>query len=428
MRHKLNRTLALLLFSSGILTAQTTLWSDSFDTTDDTNFDLSSTEGRIAGTFAAETYLQSTRNQQEILNNQLYTRGAGGLRFENASNDPGAEGNMDHFDWAAGAPGAAILAANGFTVSFDWTPENNIDPQWISWNVGHPNADTNFRITQPANDYGVLLRNDGRSERWDNGANQGAGGNFTTAPGGGQTYAVSISFSLSSFAEGENVTAVTTVDGAEVANDIFQWDGNGGQIHMEFFTNKTANLIDNLTIATSNTSVYSFTLDGDSFGSAGSQGSDIGILTGLLDGTSTPSTFSLTNGEGDIDNDKFQITGDRLQIGTFDFTGDNSTNGQEFNVRISASNDSGPQTEERSFVLRVVKDDDNDDLVDDWENLWAGNLNDLSGDPGTSDFDNDGLSDLEEFQLSNGSYPERAAYPDINPTDDDTDKDTLKDG
>ncbi len=62
----------------------------------------------------------------------------------------------------------------------------------------------------------------------------------------------------------------------------------------------------------------------------------------------------------------------------------------------------------------TVSDDDDDNLPDWWENKYAGNLTSLSGLVG--DFDEDGLTDYDEFE--NGT----------NPTEEDTDGDGLEDG
>ncbi|MGJ8723378.1 MAG: hypothetical protein ACSHYB_02385 [Roseibacillus sp.] len=76
-------------------------------------------------------------------------------------------------------------------------------------------------------------------------------------------------------------------------------------------------------------------------------------------------------------------------------------------------------------------DSDNDNLLDAWENLTAGNLVDLTGlvsgpgpGTGTGDFDNDGLTDLEEFNLA----VTNATFPDLDPTELDSDGDGLNDG
>ncbi|MCH2060961.1 MAG: hypothetical protein MK183_10075 [Verrucomicrobiales bacterium] len=83
-------------------------------------------------------------------------------------------------------------------------------------------------------------------------------------------------------------------------------------------------------------------------------------------------------------------------------------------------------------------DEDEDGLVDWWEINYVGNLTDLSGD-GVADFDEDGLSDLDEFE-EYGSDPTEADTDNdglsdsadvaagASPTEADTDNDGLDDG
>ena len=73
----------------------------------------------------------------------------------------------------------------------------------------------------------------------------------------------------------------------------------------------------------------------------------------------------------------------------------------------------------QAIVTPVIVDTDDDDLPDPWETAKAGNLTDLTR---TGDFDQDQLSDTAEYQLSKG------AYPLIDPTERDSDSDSLDDG
>jgi len=171
-------------------------------------------------------------------------------------------------------------------------------------------------------------------------------------------------------------------------------------------------------------SSYLVSLDNNTFSSGDPRATLVGTLAGSFAGNPDPSTFSLVAGDGDTDNAKFQINGDRLEVGSFDFTGVNSVDGQQFSVRVQGV---GSDTIERSILLSVFKDDDVDNLLDTWEMAWVGNLTDLSGSLGTEDFDGEGLSDLEEYQISIGLLGGVAAYTEIDPTKKDTDEDTLED-
>jgi hypothetical protein len=201
----------------------------------------------LTGTVAADTYLRSFGSQQAISNNQLLLPiNTNGVRFENAANDPGTTGATDRYDWAGGSAGADILTAGGFTVNFDWIAPENTLGDWVSFQVGTINAD-NGNLTD--DDYGILFRNNGLTQRFDNTANLGAGGTFT-ASAGGVTRMVEIKYTFSSFADGAMVNAVSTVDGTEVANDSFSWDSNSGALYMELGHNAADTRVDNLSVST----------------------------------------------------------------------------------------------------------------------------------------------------------------------------------
>ena len=222
------------------------LWTDNFNTANTTNFDAAPLAGRLSGSEAGSTYLRSFGAQQHISNNQLLLpAGDNGVRFEIAANDPTA-GAADRFDWAAGSAGTLMLGAGGFVVSFDWTPVENTLGDWVSFQVGTINAD-NGNLTN--DDYGILFRNNGGTERFDSPVNLGAGGTFT-ASAGGVVRRVEIAYAFSSFADGSTVTATSKVDGIQVASDNFTWDGNGGAMRMELGHNAANVSIDNLTIST----------------------------------------------------------------------------------------------------------------------------------------------------------------------------------
>ncbi|MFM2197003.1 MAG: hypothetical protein RLZZ505_435 [Verrucomicrobiota bacterium] len=230
---------AIALAAHNASAASIVLWADNFNVADTPNFDGASTAGRLSGTEAANTALASYGQQQGISSNQLLLlpNGNAGVRFG---------GQTTRYDWAAGSSGTQIIAGGGFTVAFDWTPANNTVIDWVSFQVGTINNDSG-NLTN--DDYGILFRNNGGTERFDNSANLGAGGSFVANPGG-ISRSVVISYSFTSFADGSSVNVVSTVDGTEVANDNFTWDGNGGQMHMEMGNLASGTLIDNLVIST----------------------------------------------------------------------------------------------------------------------------------------------------------------------------------
>jgi hypothetical protein len=193
-------------------------------------------------------------------------------------------------------------------------------------------------------------------------------------------------------------------------------DGSTGSYHLYGLTNA---------VDPDGSAAYLVSLDNNIFSTGGAQGTLVGSLAGSLEGNPDPSTFTLVAGNGDTDNGKFQINGDRLEIGNFDFSGAEFTDGQQFSIRIQGV---GSSTTERVLLLTLLRDDDNDRLNDDWELQWATDLTILSGETGEEDLDQDGLTNLEEFRISRGNFGSGVpAYPNIDPTDDDSDDDTLSD-
>jgi hypothetical protein len=221
------------------------LWTDNFNAPNSTVFDTADITGRLSGPEAGNTYLRSFSNQQQISNNRLLMPVGGGVRFENATNDP-TGGATDRFNWAGGSAGPMILGAGGFIVSFDWYPAETTLNDWVSFQVGTINAD-NGNLTN--DDYGILFRNNGGTERFDNSVNLGAGGAFP-ASAVGVIRRVEITYAFSSFADGTPVTATSRVDGIQVASDVFTWDANGGAMHMELGNGAANTAVDNLTIST----------------------------------------------------------------------------------------------------------------------------------------------------------------------------------
>ena len=158
------------------------LWSDNFNLgSDTTNFDGSSLAGRLGGPLATapDCVARASGIQQWITSDQLNLRG-GRIRFQRSAAGP-------RFDWAgtaAGssaaniAAGASIIDSGGMKISFDYVPTNNTSTNWVNVSVGFPGAFDGQAINNGETDYGVLLRNNGATERFDNGINKGPGGSF----------------------------------------------------------------------------------------------------------------------------------------------------------------------------------------------------------------------------------------------------------
>jgi hypothetical protein len=234
-----------LVLSAASFASGAVLFADNFNTANNASFDAAPTAGRLSGTAAGEIVLRSWGAQEQIDNNQLLIPASGnsGVRFENAA---GPFGGANRYNWAGATTGPGILAAGGFVVSFDYAPAGSASTNWISFQVGTVNADSG-NLTD--DDYGILFRQNGNTERFDNTVNLGAGGSFLATAGGVLRH-VEITYLFSSFADGATVNAISTVNGVQVANDTFTWDSNAGEMRMELGSNDAGNRVDNFTIST----------------------------------------------------------------------------------------------------------------------------------------------------------------------------------
>ena len=155
----------------------------------------------------------------------------------------------------------------------------------------------------------------------------------------------------------------------------------------------------------------------DTFVSSATQGDTVGTLITISGNPGDSFTYSLVAGAGSTDNAKFQIGGDELQIGPFDFS--TAADNTEFSVRVRATGSPSGEQVEKAVLVTALADADADGLLDAWEEQWAANLGVLSG-LGNANQDGDGLTDLEEFNL-------RGQFPILDPTKADTDGDNLND-
>ena len=424
---QISRLLALLM--SGNLTstqAQTLLWSDNFDHADTPNFDGSALTGRLSGPLgtAPDCVARASGIQQWISSNQLNLRG-GRIRFQRSASGP-------RYDWSGTSAGSSaatiaaaadIIAAGGMRISFDYVPTNNTSDNWVNVSVGMESTFDDQAINYGGTDYGVLLRNNGGTQRFKNG-NATNGANF---PATTTTRHVEYLYAFSSFGDGSSVRTKVIVDGIEVATDTFTLGGNANEFYFVVEVGEVGTLVDNLSVTTIPT-IYSFALTGTSFISGIDAGEPIGNLSSeTFAKGSESSAYTFVSGTGDNDNGKFTITGDQILAGTYDFTQD--AHGTQYFVRIQGTGSVTGGTQQKELVLTLIKDDDADDLLDSWELTFADELTDLNGlgtatgpGAGTGDFDGDGITDFQEFQYSLSSYPS------INPVLADTDGDALNDG
>jgi hypothetical protein len=425
------KILAALVSGSTVanLAADNLIWSDNFDVADSVSFDAASLTGRRGGQFPTEIEMRSANLQHQLVSQQLRLGGGSGrVRLE----VPPGGAPVVSYNFAAGSAAANILAGGGIRVEFDYLPTNNTSANWLSFSIGFPSSNLlaepgGFRLNDPNTDFGFLLRNNGGTQYFKNGVAT-TGPNFTATT---TSRHVAIDYGFTGLADFDSFTVKVRVDGVEVLNQAHSWSNNSGQLLLEMGANEGGTLVDNFQVFELTPARLGIALDDAVFESSFAQGDDVGTLNAALGGLPGGATYELVAGTGDTDNAKFQITGDKLEVGTFDFKGANSVEGQQFSVRVrGTSSGAGAETDEKVFVLTVVKDDDSDGLLDAWEIAKTsppGNITDLDGD-GVADFDEDGLSDLDEYQISRGTslaFP--VNLPNLSPILADSDGDGLED-
>ncbi len=333
----------------------TVIWSDNFNTADTADFNSAPLTGRLGGTLATAAQLFSLNDNNgmsyQIQGNKLRTSGFSGrvqFRIPNTVNG---------YDWAASAEAASILASGGMRVEFEFTPTNITSGEWVALNIGINGANTGIRVNDPQTDYGILFRNNGETQRFENG-NGTAGGTAAVSP-----RHVVIEYAFTSFADGAPVKAITKVGGVQVASDDFTWNANGGMIFMELESVQLGSLIDDFKVST--LADFLIFQDDDVFVSGVGNGGLVSLLSGDLSGTPEPTTFALVAGAGDTDNGRFAINGNRLESNGYDFT--QAAGGTQYFVRIQGTGNTSGNTDTREFILTLIKDDDADSLPDAWE-------------------------------------------------------------
>jgi PEP-CTERM motif-containing protein len=221
------------------------LFSDNFNRTPDTTLDTAPAPGELGGSLAGTVVMQSQQVLQNIVGGQLQLLNVG------YSGTTSVRFNHD-YDWSTGAAGAAILAAGGMDISFDWTAPENSSGNWISYSVGITpgHTDNAYEVVSGATDSGILLQDNGGVQSF---ATGGASGTDLAFNPTSLTHHVDLAYSFTSFADGSPVSVVATVDGNPAVIQTFAWNGNGGVIYMELASANTGSntpLIDNFAVNT----------------------------------------------------------------------------------------------------------------------------------------------------------------------------------
>ncbi|MDB2673939.1 hypothetical protein N9Y81_03200, partial [Akkermansiaceae bacterium] len=225
-------TVGALTFSAS---ASSLILADNFNAPNTGNFDNSDQTGRRSGLAGADIQLRSSRRQHGIIDNQLDLArpggGSGRVRFHDANS------LSDWHDWSSGAAGALITTDGGFRVEFDWTPANNTDTNWVSWSVGFSQGpEPGIRLNNAETDFGILFRNNGGTERFDNSAAGVTGTPFTATT---ISRHVTLEYTFTSWADGSDVSVNAWVDGTDVipGGYDFSWDNNLGGVSFELGSN-----------------------------------------------------------------------------------------------------------------------------------------------------------------------------------------------
>jgi hypothetical protein len=150
------------------------------------------------------------------------------------------------YNWATGANSAIILAAGGFSISFDYTiPENGfetIGSGWIGVRVG--SGPENIAINDPSVTFGALARGNGAMQTFDNGAGQSFG-----TEGANVTRSAQFNYAFTSWEAGTTVTFTGIIDGNTVATDTFTWDASN-DMKIVLSGSVNGNLVDSIQVST----------------------------------------------------------------------------------------------------------------------------------------------------------------------------------
>ncbi len=239
-------SVGLVLLTASRGEAGETIFSDTFDAPDATGFDTAALAGRRGGLLASTVQLKAARYPHAISGNKLQFTNPneveGRIRFHDAA------APADAHDFATGVAGTSMLSAGGLRIEFDWTPPNVTEDRWVEVSVGtsaYTSGENFHRVNNAGTDFGILFRNNGGTQYFDN----GVGSTGPALPAPASVRHVVVDYAFSSFADGGLVTVSASVDGKRaIRNGAFTWKGNGGRIFIEIGSNSTNTLLDNLVL------------------------------------------------------------------------------------------------------------------------------------------------------------------------------------
>jgi autotransporter-associated beta strand protein len=160
--------------------------------------------------------------------------GGNGLRFGTGHN------------WATGANSAAILAAGGFSIAFDFDlAGNGVATDWFSVRVG--SGGENSGVNFVGVDFAALIRGNGQVTTFEDGAQSDFGTATVGAP-----RSVVFSYAFDSWNAATTVNFTGFVDGSKVATDSFTWNSTN-DVKVVFGGRVTGSLVDNIYVGTTAT-------------------------------------------------------------------------------------------------------------------------------------------------------------------------------
>lgn len=227
--------LVALAMSAAASHAATVLYSENFDgegTAGDAYNDGTTPEINVGGIgVLAATGISQGGNATDTawLVNSPGT-GERGLRFGGG------------YNWATGANAATILAAGGFSVSFDY----NVTVGEFSWacvRVG--SGAENSAVNAGDVTFGALARANGQMQTFENGAGDSFG-----AAGPVGLHSAQFFYAFNSWEAGTTVTFTGILDGNTIATDTFTWDATNDMKIVFSADNVPGTTIDNIVVST----------------------------------------------------------------------------------------------------------------------------------------------------------------------------------
>jgi hypothetical protein len=201
------------------------------------------------GTLGGSVVMASQKVEATVVNDQLSLKGTPGvttgeIRFDNYGST-GATPSTGLFDFSQGATGSSLLAGSGMQISFNWTPVDSNNDDWLALDNGVGTFNVNYTVVDGATDSGLLLRDDGTTTIFQ----QGAGGTGTT-PGSTllPSDSVVVDYYYNSFANGSPVTMDAYVNGTLAATENFAWTNASDYLQLDSDVN--GELISNFAIST----------------------------------------------------------------------------------------------------------------------------------------------------------------------------------